>query len=265
MPAQTLDLSLNYTVDSGLILTAEEYLVNYLTDIPLRGLGGELLPDSVIEEKLRIATEQLESFLSIKIPRQRISEEQDFERDHFNSWGAIKLNYLISEVNELLGKLNFAQQIRYPRGWVSIKRQLDKARMLFLVPSQQTELESAAIDFVVTFSGRFPIFGYSSANYIPNYWQVDYTTGFDKVPRDLQDAISKFASMQILAILGDVTFGAGIASTSLSIDGLSQSVGTTQSAENSLYSARVRQFERELKNELKWLKNKYTGLPTIAL
>ena len=266
MPAgQTKTLTLSYDVDSELLLSAEEYLVNYLTDIPLRGLAGEKIADTTIEEKIRIATTQIENFLSIKIPRQRITEEQDFEQEHFEQWGAIHVNYLVSEVNKLEGKLNFAHQITYPKGWISIKRGLDKARNVFIVPGQQEDLSGLTTDFIVVFTGKFPIFGYSSAGYIPNYWVLDYTTGFEEVPRDLQDVVGKLASMQILAVLGDIAFGAGIASKSISIDSLSQSIGTTQSAENSLYSARIRQFEKELKLERRGLKAKYGGVIAVAL
>jgi len=236
-----------------------------LTDIPLRGLGGEKISDKAIEQKIRVATSQWEGFLSIKIPKQRVTEEQDFEREHFQNWGHIHCNFLVSQVNVLRGQLNYAHQITYPNGWISTKRQVEKARNIHIIAGQQEDLQGLQSDFVAVFTGKFPIFGYSSANYIPNYWNIDYNTGFEKVPFDLSDAIAKVASMQVLAILGDISFGAGIASKSLSIDGLSQSINTTQSAENSLYSARIRQFEKELKEEKKQLKNRYSGIQFASL
>lgn len=265
MPSQTLNYNVSYSVDSELIWSVEEYLVNYLTDIPLRGLGGEKMADTAIEKKIRIAMSQLEGFLSIKVPKQRVLEQYDFEREHFENWGAIKTNYPVKEVNLLQGQLNYARQIKYPQGWTSFKRQLQITRTIHIVPGQQEDLTGLQNDFVAIFTGKFPIFGYSSANYIPNYWNIDYTTGFEEVPSDIQDAIAKLATMQVLAILGDITFGAGIANTSLSIDGLSQSIGTTQSAENSLYSARVKQFVTELKQELKWLSDRYRGFQLTVL
>ena len=39
MPTQNLNFNVSYTVDSELIWSVEEYLVDYLTDIPLRGLA----------------------------------------------------------------------------------------------------------------------------------------------------------------------------------------------------------------------------------
>ena len=266
MPAgQTLSFNVSYSVDSELLWSVEEYLCNYLTDIPLRGLGGEKMADKAVEKKIKIATTQLENYLDIKIAKQRLLEQHDFDRVHFERWGHIHVNNLVTEINSLQGQLGFAHQITYPTGWVSIKRQIAKARNLHIVPGQQEDLQGLNTNFVAVFTGKFPIFGYSSANYIPNYWNVDYTTGFEKVPDDLQDAVAKIASMQVLAILGDIAFGAGIANTSISIDGLSQSIGTTQSAENSLFSARIRQFQSELKDEKIMLRNKYKGIQFASL
>ena len=45
---------------------------------------------------------------------------------------------------------------------------------------------------------------------------------------------------------GDLVIGAGIANISRSIDGLSQSIGTTASAENSAYSARIKLLDTQL-------------------
>ena len=134
MPSQTQTFKLSYTVDSELIWSTEEYLVNYLTDIPLRGLGGEKISDAAIEAKIRIATSQWEGYLSIRIAKQRAIEQQDFEREHFENWGNIHANLLVTEVNVLQGKLNFARQITYPKGWISLKRQIEKSRNIHIVP-----------------------------------------------------------------------------------------------------------------------------------
>jgi energy-converting hydrogenase Eha subunit A len=61
--------------------------------------------------------------------------------------------------------------------------------------------------------------------------------------------------------------GAGIAATSISLDGLSQSIQTTQSAENSGYSAVIKDYSEKLFGKtkddpfaiLKILKDYYKG------
>ena len=58
--------------------------------------------------------------------------------------------------------------------------------------------------------------------------------------------ISMLAATQALIVGGNLVVGAGIASESLSIDGLSQTINTTASAENSAYSATIKEYERKL-------------------
>lgn len=77
------------------------------------------------------------------------------------------------------------------------------------------------------------------------------------IPDDLRECIGLRASMLALDVAGDLIIGAGIASQSTSMDGLSQSIGSTSSATNSGYGARVLQFERELKLIMPALRGKY--------
>jgi len=83
------------------------------------------------------------------------------------------------------------------------------------------------------------------------------------VPSDILQAIGYKAALLPLDIAGDLIVGAGIASTSTSVDGLSQSINTTASATNSGYGARVLQFERELKSLIPALKARF-GAPKLA-
>ena len=84
----------------------------------------------------------------------------------------------------------------------------------------------------------------------PSMIKVTYTAGMDAFDRDLDSdivkAIGLIAAAQPFNILGDIVIGAGIASISTSIDGLSQSVNTTASAENSAFSARILAHQKEL-------------------
>jgi hypothetical protein len=68
------------------------------------------------------------------------------------------------------------------------------------------------------------LFGYSS--WIPAWWLVRYTAGFPdgKMPKIVNELIGTVAAMEVLSILAP-TFGKAN-STSLSIDGMSQSVST---------------------------------------
>lgn len=85
------------------------------------------------------------------------------------------------------------------------------------------------------------------------------------LPSDLKRVIGYLAAMLPLDIAGDLIGGAGIANFSVSMDGLSQSVGTTSSATNSGYGSRVIQFQKELKNLLPALRAKYRKPGLMAI
>lgn len=62
----------------------------------------------------------------------------------------------------------------------------------------------------------------------------------------LLDIIGLTASLPILDTAGDLIIGAGISNQSISIDGLSQSIGTTSGVENSGYGARATQYRKRI-------------------
>jgi hypothetical protein len=66
--------------------------------------------------------------------------------------------------------------------------------------------------------------------------------------------------MQVLAISGDLIFGAGIGNQSISIDGISQTYSTTKGGGKGAFSGRIEQYKNELEMALKNLKAEYVGI-----
>jgi hypothetical protein len=87
----------------------------------------------------------------------------------------------------------------------------------------------------------------------------------DTLPSDIIRAIGLQASLLTLDVAGDLIVGAGIASLSTSLDGLSQNINTTASATNSGYGSRVLQFQKELKSLMATLKATYRAINIMAL
>jgi hypothetical protein len=77
-------------------------------------------------------------------------------------------------------------------------------------------------------------------------------------------AVKLLSAMLPLNIAGDLLLGAGIASQSISIDGLSQSVASTASATSAGYGARLINFNNELKTVMKTLRAKYRKMNFYA-
>ena len=76
--------------------------------------------------------------------------------------------------------------------------------------------------------------------------EIEVSYLLDTLPSDIKHMITlKSSANMILQVAGDLILGAGIASSSIGIDGLSQSIQTTSSAMYSGYSSRVDYYEKQ--------------------
>lgn len=259
-----LQLIASYGKNNGLIFSPSELLEQYLHGISICTRDGRAMTEEAIAEKIRIAQKAVEQYLSIKFNRQVVEESRDFVRGDYKAWGFIKVTYPVRQVLDLTGFISTTRQIEFPGSWVSFEVTSEEDllyRTIHIVPAGSDTTHTNS----VIFSGITPNAGFFGVQNIPNYWRIKYCTGFKVVPANVRDAVGKFAVMQILAVLGDILLGAGIASQSLSFDGLSQSISTTQSAENSAYSARIKQYADELKREMPKMKDWYKGLQFMSM
>lgn len=97
----------------------------------------------------------------------------------------------------------------------------------------------------------------------PNALQFDYTTGYptaEFVPDSMRDVIAKWAAIKSLAVVGDGLI-AGFSSQSVSLDGLSESFSSTQSATSAYFGARILQYQKEIKEFLERNRYKFSSIP----
>ncbi|MDR2701091.1 MAG: hypothetical protein LBB72_01510 [Spirochaetaceae bacterium] len=99
------------------------------------------------------------------------------------------------------------------------------------------------------------------------FYELDYDAGYETaadVPLDIRMAISKCAAIGILNAVGDGLM-AGFSSSSLSMDGMSESFSSTQSATSAYFGARIQQYIKELDGFIEEVKRKYAALPMGSL
>lgn len=254
-----LTLNVNYNKSEGLVLSPSDLIQQYLHGIPLCYSDGRQLDYSTITQKLKSVQKQIESLLSIKLQKQIVQENHDFSREEFKQWGFVKAIFPVNEAYKLEGTINNITQVNYPKDWLSVKRTTDTTvhRNVYLIPNTSGGAVMTQNSFI--FSGITPHLGFFGANYIPNYWRLTYCTGWDVVPDDILDAIGKLTAIQILGILGDVLLGIGITSSSISLDGLSQSLTNTKGS-GGLFGSRIKQYSEELARELPNLRYEYKGI-----
>lgn len=204
---------------------------------------GEELPDEVYQQYIDNAVSMLEHYLDISIsPVKNFIEYKDYRLNDYADWGFYYLNnYPVMCIRSMKlvyfreedGTPEVVQEI--PTQWIRLQSHDGIVR---LIPNAKFPANLQ----VGQTGNYFPEI--LRASMVPHLWQIEYDYGFDtgKIPVLINQAIATLAAVQALIVGGNLVLGAGIAGSSISIDNLSQSIQTTQSAENSAYSATIKEY-----------------------
>jgi len=202
---------------------------------------GYYLAASVIQNAIDAAVDRLEENIGAKIrKRENTVEYHDYDIDLYNEYCLVVTDhYPVYNVDRL--RLRLGRNGSTVWDIQSDYIQTDKFGNIRVLPLLNDSQFDPAAGY---FSGIF------SSHYSPDTIEITYDAGMDMFEGDLDSmlvkAIGLLASTQPFNIMGDIVIGAGIASISTSFDGLSQSVNTTASAENSAFSSRIIQNNNEL-------------------
>jgi len=240
--------------------TIKELKNTYLFGIDLTDFQGNPFPDSLLASYINSAISATEALFDICLEQREIVDEpHDYERNDYMNWGYIQLwKRPIMAVKSLKLMYGTRPSFEIPTDWLKIDKMSGKIQMF---PSSGN---SSAL--IITQSGA--IFGLSNMfDYAPQMWSVDYTAGMDEtnLPSHLKEYIYKKATISILQVWGDLLNGAGIASSSVSIDGLSQSIGTTKSGIYGGSAARIEECRKDIETLTAILRQAYAGIRMVVL
>lgn len=263
----TLNLEISYNKNTDELLSTEELRALYFYGIQIQDRSGQSLLTSTYTHFIKSAQQEVEKYFGIKIKKQIIQESLDFYLDEFKQWGYIQTTYPCVKPFKASGFLGSVRQLDYPDGWLTSRLTSDKEtyfRRIFVVPTQSAEVTTQGTSLL--YSGVLPYTSLTSFGMIPNYWHVEYCTGFDKIPKDLLDIIGKLAAISIFNIAGDIALGiGGYSGYSLSIDGLSQSITTTNSPTNAAYGARIDNYKKDILTSVSRLRTYYKGITISSM
>jgi hypothetical protein len=199
---------------------------------------GRFQPDYAFAFAVKTGIAKVEMKIGIRILPTVLVDKHDYMREH----GIGRGNYLQFHLDEFpivgtpVARTNFpgSPKQEFPETWLRFNKETGD---LFIVP------DGSANPTPIT----APLSGKS---FIPDAFEVEYAAGFQpgKVPADLMDAIGMEASFQPFNVGGDLVGGAGLAGSSLSLDGLSQSITTTNSSTNAGFGARLLVYGKQLKD-----------------
>lgn len=251
----SITFNIKSTVNIQQVLSASDIKSLFLVGLPLDKLNA--IPDETYDFYINSAIEFIENLLCLKLNKQIIAENKDFYIDDWQNWSFIKCTYPNVFALKMQGFLGTTKQVDYPAGWLSSRKTSDGvlySRMVYMVPTQNSTQQE-----LIVYSGIMPNAGFFTGHrQIPNYWAMEYVTGFDKIPANILQAIGMLAAIPLLGLISDMLLagnkniagmGYGVASKSISLDGLSQTVSTYANGQYGVFGARIKQMGEQLMNE----------------
>ncbi len=211
----------------------------YLPGIKLIGDDGLELSDDWYYNQIGNAIEKVEAFTNVDIIQRSIkNEHHDYQVTDYLRYGFIQLFRVPSmSVTQIRAVYPTGQTSQiFPSEWVRLNQTHSQVNLVPTGGSMSQVIIGQGAEF-------FPLV-FAQAAFLPNLWEVDYISGFDPdaIPRIIIEAVSKYAISDILTTMSDTIYPLGIGSSSLSVDGLSQSRSFSMPA----FKARIDKYTADL-------------------
>jgi hypothetical protein len=260
----------------GEVLTSDDLRGTYCWGTDLRASNGVSYTDEQIKFHIDASVKEMERRLNITIKKKRIAcqaekrglqegidydEEEDYyqyrrERIQRTGWISTRKRPVIS-----ISKLDLLSRNNKMLSLLEAST-LDKTKGVIKFFNRPLKLSDSAR------AVQQAVYPYGADQFNNQmFYSVDYVAGFensDKVPADLRAAIGKMCAIEMLNIIGDGLMS-GFSSSSLSMDGVSESFSSTQSATSAYYGARIQQYNKELDAYIKANKLKFGHMVMGAL
>ena len=247
--------------EAAILISVDELKDLYLFGVDLTDPNtGEPYPDRMLQHYINAAVGWMEKSLDIKLLAQDFLEVQDHYAGDYGRWGWFQLdNYPVRRIDEVAFQYpSMTEKVVIDLSWIVLVDD-GLSGQLQVVPGQGN------IADVLLIPGQLMPLWSGSTGRVPGVWRLSYRAGFEPglpeaeggLPADIKNLIGMAASIGVFDIAGDLVAGAGIASLSISVPGLSQSIGTTSSATNSGYGARIKSYQEQIKKALPNLRRFY--------
>lgn len=238
---------------------------------------GKEYPDSFYNLVIDRSVAQAEKIFDVAIlPRLQV-DKLDYHRNDFNAFSYLQTNYRpILNIKDLRLYYNNQNIMKIPDEWVKVTNRSGQIQVSpsVLMQGLNTTINPTLYPILNTPYGMTPS-PYQQAEFAPQMLGVTYVAGM--MPRDgkrglnrdymmqpdMLAYIAKLAAIEILERFGRAVVGAGIASYNVSVDGISTSVDSTNSAEHSATSGEIINLQNDMKPIEKSLKEFY-GSPQVG-
>jgi hypothetical protein len=238
----------------------------YMAGISFIDFYGAPLEDSVAEMAAELAIGQVEEDLKIfwyptiveTTPEQsdaeRVIPRLTYIRKDVRGIAFIRLpHYHVNNIEYLYGYFANQKSIEIPSEWLQYN---SKRGYINIVAASTTNMK------LLGAVGTSIVLGSVPESEIPHFWATRYEAGWNECnqafPKTWLYLLGLKATLNAAPILADA-LRPGVASLSLSMDGVSESENTTASAIYSLLSSRVERYQKEYDSLIKRTILKYRG------
>lgn len=263
----------NYKVPEGewgTIVTPDDCRYTFLWGTDFKATNGSMFTDEQIQWFIDAATKEMERQLNITIVKRRIKSELTVESQNLKKG----VDY---DDEETPYDFTYRKIQRY--GMIQTKQRpiLNVSRCTLinkqepdvnLLPSVVPDKKNGVLKFLkrpykpsdtwMGISESISRYGQETFNN-HLFYAVDYDAGYetsDDVPSDLRHMIGKMAAISLLNVIGDGLMS-GFSSSSLSMDGVSESFSSTQSATSAFFGARIAVYQKEVQEYISANKYKF--------
>lgn len=260
----------------GEVLTCDDLRYTYLWGTDFKAANGQSYTDAQIKYFIDAALQEMERKLDITIKKHRIrnnAEERRLERGkdydvdeavYDFRFAKISRYALIKTRERPILRLHSLRLVNRLQSSSEMKDKVvvDKAKGLLKLlerPLRPSETSMA----IQTSIGMY---GNQTWN-VHLFYAIDYDAGYETaqdVPNDLRQIIGKLAAVSLLNVIGDGLMS-GFSSSSLSMDGLSESFSSTQSATSAYFGARIKEYKDDIDAYIKITKQRFGHVAMGAL
>lgn len=249
-------------LNDAVAITPDDLRSLYLFGVNLQNDNGDSMPDAMMIHYVLAATRWIEAEIPglLLSPKTITDESHDYYYDDYQKFGAIQTKYFpVTDVAAY--NVAFPLQsaiLKFDPTWLQVN---SVSGQINLIPSS-----GSLSSIIIGAGGAFLPLLYGTVDHIPDIIKITYTAGFDAntIPANIKDIIGMKAALGPLNIAGDLIAGAGVASKSISIDGVSQSINTTASAMYTGYGAKMEYYQKEIKEQMIRLRRYYEGIQMVT-
>jgi hypothetical protein len=269
----------NYRAPEGLwgeIQTPDDIRYTWLWGVDFKASNGESYTDEQIKFFIDAALARIERELNITVKKTRVvcepekrglrtgADYDEAESYYTYSRARVQRNGMIPLRKRPVLSVSRIDIVNLNRGLISLLNTcvVDKTKGMVKFFNRLPRVDDSlrAVQAAVS--------PYGADTWERNlFYAVDYVAGYensDEVPVDLREVVGKIAAVSLLNTIGRGLMS-GFSSSSLSMDGVSESFSSTQSATSAYYGADIKEYKDDIEKYIRSNKMKFGHVPMGAL